>query len=130
MKKMQLADTRLGRTINPGNSNHDLSFRYLGLVGEDEETFVPLTSVIEFDLVMKGRKYTSSQRKDAFGWLAHMVPSVKIAFNSVVYMREAIKLQESGMGYFDSLIAGLAIERNAAVLTTDKEISKITRTKW
>lgn len=128
---MQLADTVvLVAAINPGNANHDLAFRYLTLIGKDDETFVPLTSVIEFDLVMKGRKYTSSQRRDAFGWLSHMVPSVKIAFNSVLSMGEAIKLQESGMGYFDSLITGLAIEKNATVLTTDKEISKITKTKW
>ena len=128
---MQLADTVvLVAAINPGNANHDLAFRYLTLIGKDDETFVPLTSVIEFDLVMKERKYTSSQRIDAFGWLSHMVPSVKIAFNSVLSMGEAIKLQESGMGYFDSLITGLAIEKNATVLTTDKEISKITKTKW
>jgi len=128
---MQIVDTIvLVGAINPRSANHDLASRYVSLVGKDEETFVPLVSAIEFDLVMKGRKYTSSQRRDAFEWLTHMVPSVKIACNSVFSLRTAIEFQESGMGYFDSLIAALAIERNATVLTTDEEISEVAKTRW
>ena len=128
---MQIVDTIvLVCAINPRSANYEKASHYLDLLGKDEETLVPLVSVIEFDLVMKGRKYTSSQRKDAFEWLAHVTPSAKMTSNSALSIKAAVGLQESGMGYFDSLIAALAIDLDSIVLTKDKEISKVVRTKW
>ncbi|MGI0080325.1 MAG: PIN domain-containing protein [Nitrososphaerales archaeon] len=129
---MQIADTIvLVAAINPRNKNHSLASRYLALMGSDEETFLPIASAIEFDLVMKGRKYTPIQRRDALDWLEQVVPSSKIICNSLISLGGAAELQESRrMGYFDSIVTALAIEKNATVLTPDKQISEITRTKW
>jgi len=128
---MQLIDAvvLVGAT-DPENSHHDLASRYLDLLRRDDETFLPLISAIEFDLVLKGRKYTIIQREDAFDWLSYFAPSFKIASNSISSIRTAVELQQSGMGYFDSLVTSLAIENDATVVTTDKEIGKIAKTRW
>jgi predicted nucleic-acid-binding protein len=69
---MQLADTIvLVRSINPQSEHHSEAKKYLSQVGVDQETFVPLVSLIEFDLVMKGRNYTHGQRSDAFHCCLH-----------------------------------------------------------
>ncbi|MHB1867970.1 MAG: type II toxin-antitoxin system VapC family toxin [Nitrososphaerales archaeon] len=127
----QITDTMvLIGAINPRNPNHASASRYLNLVSRDTETFVPLVSIMEFDLVMKGRAYTANQRKEAFEWLAESIPENKIISNSIHSIQTAVDLQESGMRYFDSLITAIAIEEDAVVLTKDNEISKAAKSKW
>ncbi len=129
---MNLIDTVvLVAAINPTNEQHRVASDYLGLVGdEDEDTFVPTTTLLEFDLVMKGRKYTSSQRSAAFSWLSHQVPETRLISNSPNSIMIALELQEMGLGYFDSMIAALANQTSSAVVTPDKMISQVVSTKW
>jgi predicted nucleic acid-binding protein len=111
-------------SITPRSSKH------LDLVNRSEETFVPSSSLTEFDLVMKGRNYTVNQRRDAFDWLANFIPETKIVFGSVGTFKIAAGLEEGGMSYFDSLISAAAIEKDATVLTPDEEISRVVNTAW
>jgi predicted nucleic acid-binding protein len=128
---MQLVDTiALIGAINVESEYHSVASRHLDRVKDDDETYVPLTSLMEFDLVMKGRNYTFNQRKDAFNWLTNFIPQSKIIGGSVDSFKIATELEETGMGYFDSLISAIAIEKNAIVLTTDAEISRVVKTKW
>lgn len=128
---LQLADTIvLVGSINSQSEHHAEAKKYLDLVGKDQTTFVPLVNLIEFDLVMKGRNYTYNQRKDAFDWLSSFIPETKIITNSATSLKTAVELEESGLGYFDSLVSSIAMEKEAVVLTTDQMISKIVKTKW
>ena len=128
---MQLLDTIvLVGSMNTHSEYHSEASKHLNLVNEDAETFVPLTTLIEFDLVMKGRNYTFNQRKDAFDWLTNFVPETKIVPSSVGSLKIAAGLEETGMGYFDALISAIAIEKDAIVLTPDEEISKVAKIKW
>ncbi|MHB8566852.1 MAG: hypothetical protein ACYC7D_00865 [Nitrososphaerales archaeon] len=86
--------------------------------------------MIEFDLVMKGREYTSNQRKNAFDLLAGSIPEEKIISNSTDSLKIVIDVEEKGIGYFDSLISALAIEKDAVALTPDKVMSEVVKTKW
>jgi predicted nucleic acid-binding protein len=115
---------------NVKSEHHLKASKYLNRVDQDEETFVPLTSLIEFDLVLKGRDYTFNQRKDMFDWLANFVPETKIVSGSLSSLKIAVELEEKGMSYFDSLISGAAIEKDATVVTPDPVISKFAKTMW
>lgn len=128
---MQITDTIVFvGAINPDNKHHAVAKRYLEGIADDLETFVPSVTLIEFDLVMKGRKYTRYQRNDAFDWLSSFIPDSKIIPNSVPSLKKAADFEEEGVGYFDSLVSALAMEKEAEVLTTDYAISRVARTKW
>jgi len=129
---MNLLDTvALVAAMNPENEAHNRAVEYLNLLGnKTEDTFLPVMTLIEFDLVMKGRKYTPNQRRAAFSWLSYFVSEDKIISNSSSSVVLAIELQERGLNYFDSMISALAIEKNATVLTSDKMISQVADTKW
>jgi hypothetical protein len=78
---LQLLDTIVFvASLNEKSDYFKKATRHLNLVIEsaEEEAFVPLTSLIEFDLVPKGRNYTFNQRKDIFDWLTNFVPERKM----------------------------------------------------
>jgi predicted nucleic acid-binding protein len=128
---LQLLDTIvLVGSLNVESEHHSPASSHLSLLNKDAETFVPLTTLLEFDLVLKSRNYTFNQRRDAFDWLSNFVPEAKIVPGSLASLKISTQLEESGMSYFDSLISGIAIERDATVLTPDKEISKVVKTLW
>ena len=96
----------------------------------DPETYLPASTVLEFDLVLKARGYTSKERENALDWLSSSVAEDKILCSSVASLGESARLQEKGMGYFDSLITSLAAATNALVVTKDRAISEFVRTGW
>jgi predicted nucleic-acid-binding protein len=128
---LQLIDTiAIVSSLNRQSRHHSIASKYLNLVSQDEQTFVPSIILLEFDLVMKGRSYTFQQRKDTFDWLDDLIPDPKLLSNSVSSLKKAIELQETGMSYFDSVISAAALDQNAVVLTPDPVIAQIAKTKW
>ena len=128
---MQLTDTIvLVGAMNPKSEHHPKAKKYLSLVNDDQDTLVPAVSLVEFDLVMKGRNYTHDQRSDAFDWLSSFIPEGKIIPNSPSSLKIAVNLERNGLSYFDSLISAIAIEKDAIVLTTDEMISRVVQTEW
>lgn len=79
---------------------------------------------------MKGRNFTLNERREAFEWLGLMIPPERVLCNSMPSLRTALNLQKRGLGYFDSLIAAVAIEKDAHVVTTDKAVSRVAKTEW
>ncbi|MBI3859259.1 MAG: PIN domain-containing protein [Thaumarchaeota archaeon] len=116
--------------LNPKDGLHKEALRHLESLSGDSETFLPVSCAFEFDLVLKGRSYTLKERENALEWLSYSVPDDKLSCNSLPSLRAAIRLQEKGMGYFDSMIASLALESGAVVVTKDREISEVVRTEW
>jgi len=117
--------------LNPKDREHKRSKEHISdVISEDGETFVPNTSLIEADLVMKIRGYTYSEREVSWRTLESKVPTHRVLQNSVSSIYSALRYQEQGLDYFDSLIASLARETNSTVITTDKMIGTIVDTEW
>lgn len=109
---------------------HSAALRHMQSVSRDPETFLPFSSALEFDLVLKGRGFTDKERADALDWLTSSIPPDKVACGSLSSLVEAARLQSNGMGYFDSLVAALALASDGVVITKDREMSKVVKTKW
>jgi predicted nucleic acid-binding protein len=117
-------------TINPKDESHSVAQAHMQSISSDPETFLPFSSALEFDLVLKARGYTDDERANALEWLVSSVPPGKVACNSLSSLTEAARLQKDGMSYFDSLIAALALGSDGVVVTKDREISGVVKTEW
>lgn len=91
---------------------------------------VPSVAILEADLVMKARGYSYEERRISWQALEHEIPTPKLIPNSVSSIRAALNLQEGWMDYFDSLVASLALEKEAVVITNDREIGRVVKTEW
>lgn len=116
--------------LNPRDKAHRRSIEHIKRIASDGDVFVPNVSVIEADLVMKIKGYKHFEREISWRALESKIPSSKIVTNSVSSLYSALKLQEEGMDYFDSLISSLARETNSVVITTDKAIEAAVKTEW
>ncbi len=128
---MRLLDTvAIIGYLNPSDKVHRRSVYHINSVTSDGDLFVPNVSVMEADLVMKIRGYTHSEREISWRALEGKIPSSKIVANSISSVHSALRLQEEGMDYYDSLISSLARETNSVVITTDKAIEAVVKTEW
>ena len=128
---MRLVDTvALIGYLNPRDKEHRSSVGHLTKIASNEDVFVPNLALVEADLVMKIRGYSHSEREVSWRALESKIPRSKIIVHSVSSIYSAMRLQEQGMDYFDSLITSIALETNSIVVTTDKEIGKAVETEW
>ncbi|MEM0118669.1 MAG: PIN domain-containing protein [Conexivisphaerales archaeon] len=128
---MKLIDTVvLIGYLNPRDREHKRSLYHLDRVASEGEMMVPVTSLIEADLVMKARGYSDAEREISWRALESMIPLDKVVCNSVSSIRSAVELQRMGMDYFDSLISALAQESGSSVITTDASIKDVVQTTW
>jgi len=128
---MRLLDTVvLIGALNTGSRHHPESVEHLNQLRESDETLVPGVVLLEADLVMKTRGYSAEERRLTWHALEGWVSAEKVVPNTASSMRGAVALQERGVDYFDSLIASLAIEAGATVVTTDKALSGVVSTDW
>jgi predicted nucleic-acid-binding protein len=129
---MRLIDTVvLVGYLNPKDREHKRSRDHItNITTEGSDLFVPNTTLLETDLVMKIREYTHSEREVSWCALESKVPTSRVLQNSVSSIYSALRYQEQGLDYFDSLITSLARETNSTVITTDKRIGTIVDTEW
>lgn len=128
---MRLIDTLvLVGALNPMDRYHERARRHLSSLETRGDTMIPASSLIEFDLVMKTRRYTLGEVQDTWFALTDLVKSEKILGMAPAALREAAGLRDKGLGYFDSLIAGLAISSRATIVTNDKAIARLVKTEW
>jgi predicted nucleic-acid-binding protein len=128
---MKLVDTvALVGFLNPDDKAHRRASEHIADVWAGNDVFVPASTLVEADLVMKVRGYTDAERKTSWGALESAIPAEKLITNSASSFRGAIVLQENGMDYFDSLITSLARESDSIVITTDKEIAASVQSEW
>ncbi|MDG6988649.1 MAG: PIN domain-containing protein [Nitrososphaerota archaeon] len=128
---MKLVDTvALIGYLNPRDRAHKRSVHHMERLTSDDEVLVPVTSLVEADLVMKVRGYNDLERETSWAALESAVPGTKVVSNSVSSVRSAVELQKMGMDYFDSLIAALARESGSRVITTDASIEDVVQTEW
>jgi predicted nucleic acid-binding protein len=128
---MKLIDTvALIGYLNPKDKEHKRSVHQLERASSDDKVFVPVTTLLEADLLMKIRQYSDPERETSWAALEGMIPREKVVSNSVSSVRSAEELQKEGMDYFDSLIASLAMESDSSVITRDASIKDVVETEW
>lgn len=128
---MKLIDTvALIGYLNPRDKEHRRSVYHMERVASEDEVLVPVTSLVEADLVMKVRGYSDPERETSWAALESVIPRTKVVSSSVSSVRSAVELQRIGVDYFDSLIAALAKESGSRVITTDASIKGIVGTEW
>jgi predicted nucleic acid-binding protein len=115
--------------MNPGNKDHKTGMAYLKGLRTSESIRIPTSSLIEFDLVMRNNGYTESESAETWIALAAFVERNFIATTLSAHWAAA-GMRVKGLTYFDSLIAALAKEMSATVITRDAEISKHVDTEW
>lgn len=128
---MKLLDTVvIVGALNPDDAHHRKASTYLDRLGKLAEISIPICTLIEFDLLMKARNYTEVERETTWLELSPKIPREKVMSMSVTALAIAAALQADGMGYFDSLVTGLAMELRATVVTDDKAIAAKVKSEW
>ena len=128
---MKLIDTVvLVASINAKDRLHLRAQNHLNALKDDNETFVPAPALIEFELELKSHGFNEKERMTVYEDLLPVVPKDKVIAQSISSMAQALTLYVSGMSYFDSLIAAMAKEADATVITTDKVVANVVKTTW
>ncbi len=127
---MRLLDTIvLVGAMNPDDKYHKTAVRHLRAVQPAGKVHVPTSSLTEFDLVMRSRDYTETEIRETWTALAPLIDR-KVVSTSLSAHLVAAEMRSQGLTYFDSLIAALAKEMEAVVVTRDPEISRHVGTEW
>lgn len=127
---MKLLDTIiLVSAMNPANRYHRTGMSYLRMLQSTEETYVPTSTLTEFDLVMRNSEYTESEIAETWTALAPFLGH-KVAPATPSAHLIAAEMRIKGLTYFDSLIVALAKETEAVVITTDAQIARHVETEW
>jgi predicted nucleic acid-binding protein len=128
---MRLLDTAvIIGALNTGNRYHTESVKHLEELGEGGEARVPVTVLLEADLVMKAGGYAAEERRLTWRALQGWIRGDRVIPNTITSLHNAVALQDHGLDYFDSLIASLALEAGATVVTTDKAMRDVVDTDW
>lgn len=117
-------------SINPKDKRNPKAMNHLDAVTQDAKTFVPAPVLIEFELELMSHGFNEDQVRTVLEDLSAVIPTTKVLSQSVISMLHALALYRSGMTYFDSLIAGMAQESDATVITADKAVAKVVKTEW
>jgi len=127
---VKLLDTIvLASAMNPANKYHKTGMSYLTTLQSAEETYVPTSTLTEFDLVMRNSEYKESEIAETWTALAPLLGR-RVAATTPSAHLTAAEMRAKGLTYFDSLIVALAKEMRAAVITRDAEISRHVETEW
>ena len=128
---MRLLDTIIiVGALNVRDRHHKKASKYLDVLAMDNDLVIPLSTLMEFDLLMKARDYTDDEKRSSWIEMASKISPQKILGHTATTFVRASELQKEGMGYFDSLITALAQELNSSVITDDKDIAEHVQTEW
>ncbi len=76
---MKLLDTVvIVGALNPDDKRYKRATAYLDALTEDATSFIPLSTLIEFDLLMKARKYADAERRTTWLEISPRIPFRKI----------------------------------------------------
>jgi predicted nucleic acid-binding protein len=113
---------------------HATAKKHVESLSSESDVFLPSTSLLELDLVLKGSEFKLEQRKDIFGLLAQVIPDQKILPLTTRVIEKAVDLDKKARWtshYFDAIIAAYAINHSATIVTTDRMIPPLgVTTEW
>ena len=107
--------------LRPSDPLHSRAMEIMESLGGHRR--VSQASLIELDLLMKSRGFTTEERLKTWTFLRKIIPTEAIEpVNPQDFAIATLLTEKYGLDYFDALIAAQCITRNAKPLTTDKEI--------
>lgn len=121
---MELVDTvYLVAFLNLDDPLHEEAVELLSSLGARRR--VSQASLIELDLLMESRGFSSEERSTAWLVLEHTIPQSAVESLAPRDFAVAAELQEAeSLDYFDALVAAQCIVRGAKPATTDAAIVK------
>jgi len=114
--------------IEPNDPFHEDGKKHVRSVTTTDEVFVPSVALLELDIILKSRGFSYDERKRIFELLSAPIPSEKVLRLTTSILKRAVELDRVASWrrhYFDVLIASLAREYAADVVTTDIRMSKL-----
>jgi len=107
--------------LRPSDPLHSRATEIMESLGGHRK--VSQASLIELDLLMKYRGFTTEERLKTWTFLEKIIPTEAIEpVNSQDFAIATLLTEKYGLDYFDALIVAQCITRNAKPLTTDKEV--------
>lgn len=123
---MPIADTEVLFALNPRDPKHTHAIKTLQ---DLDNITVPDTSILEFQIVLRGRGRSSSQVRNALLALHEILRRMKVGENktiNITLLALQCELEERhGLTYFDSLIAASALTLDGQVISDDRAFNKI-----
>lgn len=127
---MPIADTEVLFALNPKDPKHPHAIKTLQ---DLDNTTVPDTSTLEFQIVLRGRGRSSAQVRNALLALHEVLRRMEVGENrtiSITLLALQCELEERhGLTYFDSLIAASALTLDGQVISDDRAFDKIPNLK-
>ena len=127
---MKLLDTMvLVSAVNPDDKYHKTGMTHVDSLRSPAEVYVPTSTLTEFDLVLRNRGYDETEVIETWAALAPLIGDKTTAVTPSAHL-SAAEIRREGLSYFDSLIAALAKEIGAIVVTRDPQIARHLSTEW
>ena len=107
---------------------HKIGLKLLNRVNEDHLWFIPSFALLEFDLVLKSRGYSESDRMEKFALLINDYPHLEVKTISITpkIIHETARVESIyKTDYFDAGMVATALILDKKIATTDKKILAI-----
>ena len=101
---------------------------YLSDVNTNRRWFIPSFALLEFDLVLKSRGYSESDRMEKYALLINDYPNIekKVIPITPRIIHETARIESLyGIDYFDAGMIATALILDKKIATVDKKIAKI-----
>ena len=101
---------------------------YLSYVDNKSQWFIPSFALLEFDLVLKSRGYSESDRMEIYALLINDYPNIekKIIPITPRIIHETARIESLyDIDYFDAGMIATALTLDKKIATADKKIAKI-----
>lgn len=123
---MPIADTEVLFALNPKDPKHPHAIKTLQ---DLDNLTVPDTSMLEFQIVLRGRGRSPNQVRNALLAIHEVLRRMEVEENktiSIGLLTLQCELEERyGFTYFDSLIAASALTLDGKVVSDDRAFDKI-----
>ena len=99
---------------------------YLSDVNTNRRWFIPSFALLEFDLVLKSRGYSESDRMEKYALLINDYPNIEKKVITPRIIHETARIESLyGIDYFDAGMIATALILDKKIATVDKKIAKI-----
>jgi len=121
---MRIIDTMvIIASLNPSHKLYKKAYKHLQSVLLEDDVWVPSFVLLEFDLTLKSKNFSEEERSRFFEKLDQIIPKNKILLVTPRILKRAAYMKDN-VEYFDSLIASIALEYGAEIISKDHIFSK------
>ena len=130
---MPVIDTMvLFATADTHHKWHMKSKKALQLVNDDNNWWIPSFALMEFDLTLKSRNFTSEDRMEKYSLLMLDYPNLNMKVFTITpaILHETSRIEELyTLDYFDAGMVASSLNLDGQIATVDKQILRIAEVK-